>query len=467
MTVANPPLRSGWRRWLAASAVYRERAVLVVLALGFASGLPLALSGATLAIRLREAGLELGSIGLFAAVGAPYTLKVLWAPLVDHLPIPVLTRVLGRRRGWLLASQVAVVGAILALGGVDPEGAIGLVALLAFILAALSATQDIVIDAYRVESLEDRQQGAGAAMAVFGYRVGMLASGALALILAERLPWVAVYLAMAALMAVGVFATLLAREPAGAAARAAGVRDRAEAARLAGRLGLANARAAAAWAWLYRAAVRPFLDFMTRSRWLWVLLFVVLYKFGDALAGSLASVFYLDIGFAKDEIGAVAKVFGFGATLVGLALGGWLLNAVGAVRALLIAGILQLLSNLTFAVQAVAGPDLGFLAFTIAAENLAGGMGTAAFVAYLSGLCNVAYTATQYALLSSLAAFARTLLVTPAGFLVERLDWTGAAAAVGLGALPNLPWIGFFLLTTLAAVPGLLLLLVVARPRRD
>jgi PAT family beta-lactamase induction signal transducer AmpG len=458
VTAAHPedaPARA-WRRWLAASAVYRERPVLIVFALGFASGLPLALSGATLAVWLRERGLDLATIGLFAAVGTPYTLKFLWSPIVDQ--VPVLAR-LGRRRGWLVASQGAVVLAILALGLAGANADVGVVALLAFALAALSATQDIVIDAFRVESLEERQQGAGAAMVVFGYRVGMLASGALALILAERLPWPAVYLVMAGLMGVGVAATLLAREPRGTAAEAAAATDAATARRIARGLGLAGARVEALWAWLFRAVARPFLDLLGRPGWLAMVLFVVLYKFGDALAGSLATVFYLDIGFSKDEIGAIAKVFGFGATIAGLALGGWLLSAVGAPRALLVAGVLQLASNLMFALQAVAGHDPVLLAVTIAAENLAGGMGTAAFVAYLSGLCSIAYTATQYALLSSLAAFARTLLVTPAGFLVERIDWAG----LGLDALPNPAWIGFFLLTTLAAVPGLALLAVVAR----
>lgn len=425
---------------LAALAVYRDRRVLAILVLGFASGLPLALTGQTLQAWLKESGVSLQSIGLFALVGVPYTLKFLWAPLVDRLPLPILTRLLGRRRSWLIFAQAILMAAIVALAFSNPGQALAVTALCAVAVAFASATQDIVIDAWRVEILEQRQLAAGAASIVFGYRIGMLVSSAGALYLADQFAWPLVYLAMAALLVIGAVTVLLVGEPQ-AQPRGDAERRFAEAqAWLATRPHLSGPLAGA-MAWLYASVAGPFLQFMSRKGWVGILLFVMLFKLGDSLAGVLATSFYLDIGFTKSEIAEIGKLYGFGATMLGLFLGGWLMQAVGLYRALWVCGLLQMGSNLLFAVLAMRGHDLWFLALTVGVENLASGMGTAVLVAYLSALCDVAYTATQYALLSSLTAVARTLLSSYAGFL---------AGAFG--------WPVFFVLTTLAALPGLALL---------
>ncbi len=427
-------------RWLAAAAVYREPRLLAIFLLGFSSGLPLALSGQTLAVRLTEAGVSLTAIGLFVSVGTPYALKFLWAPLMDRVALPWLTRRFGRRRSWMLLTQALLIAATLGLGAVDPRGALGLAALLAFCVAFASASQDIVIDAYRVEILEQRQLAAGAAAVVFGYRVGMLVSGAGALYLASAAPWQVVYAVMAGLVLIGVATVLFSPEPA-LPTDGDDRRREAEAREWLARRPHLPPRRGAALAWAYVAVIGPFAEFLSRRGWLPVLLFVMLYKFGDSLAGAMTFPFFVDIGFSKVEIANIGKLYGFTATMAGLALGGWLMSAVGLYRALWLCGLLQLASNLMFAVQAQAGADLGLLAVTVGVENLAGGMGTAAFVAYLSSLCNVSYTATQYALLSSFMAAARTWMSSSAGALAESLGW-----------------VPFFLLTTAAAVPGLVLL---------
>ncbi len=436
--------------WLAAFAVYRDRRVLAILVLGFASGLPLALTGQTLQAWLTDSGTSLKAIGLFAAIGTPYTLKFLWAPLVDRLELGWLTRRLGRRRGWLLLSQALLIITITGLALSDPAGALHVTAFWALGVAFASATQDIVIDAWRVEILEERQLAAGAASIVFGYRVGMLVSSAGALYASAYFPWPVVYLGMAALLPLGMLAVLLAGEPMARPREDAERRFAAARAWLDQRPQFSGTRLRSVVrlaAWLYVSVAGPFVQFMSRPGWVAVLLFVMLFKLGDSLAGALATSFYLKIGFARTDIAEIAKLYGFGATMLGLFLGGWLMQAAGMIRTLWICGILQMGSNLLFAILALRGPDLAFLAFTVGVENLAGGMGTAALVAYLSALCNVAYTATQYALLSSLTAVARTWLSASAGFLAESLGWPL-----------------FFVLTTLAALPGLVLLAWLMRP---
>src|SRR5690606_4933252 len=349
-----------------------------VLALGFSSGLPLLLTFSTLSIWLAEEGVSKTAIGLFALVGAPYTFKFVWAPLIDRARLPGLTALLGRRRSWALLIQALLAVAILALGASRPSAAPLATAFCAVIVAFLSASQDVVLDALRIELLQERQQGAGAAVYVMGYRLGMLAAGAGALFLAEVLPWFLVYGAMAALMAVGAVAVLLSPEPTEAA--------------------MPPARRGGAW--LHDAVIAPFAEFLRRPGWLAILAFVALYKFGDSLAGVMANPFYLEMGFSKAEIAGVSKIFGLWATLIGGALGGLFVARFGIMRSLFVCGVLQMLSNLLFAAQALAGHNIALLTLVIAVENVAGGMGTAAFVAYLSALCNVAYTATQYALLS-------------------------------------------------------------------
>jgi PAT family beta-lactamase induction signal transducer AmpG len=414
--------------WLEAAAVYRDRRMAAILCLGFSSGLPLALTGSTLSIWLAEAGVTKTTIGLFALVGLPYTVKFLWAPAIDRLRLPLLTRWLGRRRGWAILSQIALMAALFGLGATRPAEAPVMTALLALTVAFLSASQDVVIDAYRVEILEERQYGAGAAVIVLGYRIGMVASGAGALYLATAFGWPATYLVMAALVTVGIATILLNREP----------ETPRDATADAGTLSFGDR--------LQVNVIAPFAEFLTRPGWLTILMFVLLYKFGDALAGAMTGPFYIEIGFSLVEIATVGNLLAIVSATIGGLIGGILVFRWGILRSLLVCGLLQMLSNLMFAVQAAVGHDVAMLALTIGIENLSGGMGTAAFVAYLSSLCNVAYTATQYALLSSLAAFGRTLLVAPSGWLADQIDW-----------------ITFFILTTVAALPGLLLLLWLIR----
>lgn len=435
------------RAWLDSISVYLERRVLSLLFFGFSSGLPLLLVYSTLSAWLTEVGVSKTAIGFVSLVGTAYALKFLWSPLVDKLPVPILTGLLGRRRSWMLVSQLALIISIFGMASSDPTTVDGLWRMIfwAVIVAFASATQDIVIDAYRTEILEDEKLGAGAANIVLGYRVAMLAAGGGALIIADFTSWSWAYMAMAGLVLVGVGAVLFNPEPRVRASRES------EALEGKGRAFLErNAHlpgpVLGASVWIYAAVVCPFAEFMTRRGWVAVLLFVALYKYGDALLGVMANPFYLEMGFSKTEIGAVSKGFGLAMTLVGAMLGGVLVARYGILRALLVCGVLQAASNLVFALQAWVGYSMPMLMVTIASENLSGGMGTTAFVAYLSSLTNVAYTATQYALLSSLMAFARTLFASGGGWLADQMDW-----------------VSFFLVTTLAALPGLALLIWMLR----
>lgn len=405
--------------------IYLDRRVIRLLFLGFVSGLPLLLTSSTLAVRLMESEVTKTAIGIFALVGLPYAFKFLWAPLIDKLPVPLFTRTLGRRRGWAVLTQLFLILALIGLGHTDPARAPVATAIWALVVAFCSASQDIVIDAYRVEILEERLYGAGAATLVFGYRVGLLVAGAGALYLASYFDWETVYFGMAGLVLIGLITILFSPEPG---------RPKVTQIKYDGFQKVIH--------WLREAVVAPFTDFLTRPQWLVILAFVVFYKFGDALAGVMANPFYLEIGFTKIEIANVSKLYGLIATLLGALIGGGLVARYGILKSLLVAGILQMGSNAMFAIQAAIGSNLSLLFVTIGFENLAGGMGTAAFVAYLSSLCHVSYTATQYALLSSLMAFGRTLLSAPGGWLADQTDW-----------------IIFFLLTTVAALPGLLLLI--------
>ncbi|MEQ8667210.1 MAG: AmpG family muropeptide MFS transporter [Rhodospirillales bacterium] len=413
--------------------VYAERRVAILGVFGFASGLPLALVFATLSAWLAEAGISKTVIGLFAWASTAYTVKFLWSPMVDRVPVPLLTRWLGQRRAWLLLSQLGVIGAIVGLGAMDPARSLEWMALWAVILAFASATQDIVADAYRVESLEEEQLAAGAAIFVFGYRVAMLASGGGALIIASFAGWFWAYAVMAGLMGLGIVATLISPEPARGAVDG-DVDD------------VGAPWPVRAWRQVRGAVIEPFVDFMTRPGWLLVLIFIVLYKYGDALLGNMANPFYIETGFSTAEIGVISKTWGLVTTLAGGLVGGAFAARYGVLKALLVGGILQMASNPVFALQAWVGYSVPMLTATIAVENFTGGMATMAFVAYLSSLCNVAYTATQYALLSSLAAFARTILSSGGGWLADQVDW-----------------VSYFLITAAAALPGLALLVWLIR----
>jgi PAT family beta-lactamase induction signal transducer AmpG len=414
-------------------AVYLKPRVLIVLFLGFSAGLPLALSGSTLLVWMREAGVDLGTIGLFALVGTPYTVKFLWAPVVDALDVPGLSTLLGRRRGWLVFSQLLLIAAIAFLAFCDPVRAPWLVALGALLVATASATQDIVIDAFRIESLPESEQAAGMASYVAAYRIGMLASTAGALFvvsgfeglgLGKGAAWSAGYLAMAALVVIGIATTLIATEPERSAA--------AEAEHTAHARENPLLRVAA-------AAYQSFAEFLSRDMAIVVLTFVVLYKFCDAFAGALTAPFVIDLGFSRNDYAAIVKGVGLAATLIGGFAGGALARAYPLVASLWIGAFLQMASNLVFTWQALVGVDLWALTLTIIVENFAGAIGTVIFIAYLSALCsNPLHTATQYALLTALAAIGRTYLSAGAGFVAERTGWPMFFVLSALTALPSL-----------------------------
>jgi len=431
--------------WVSASKVYTDRRVLAMLFLGFSSGLPFGVLAEPLSSWLFQSGVSKTNIGLFALVSLPYALKFLWAPLMDRLPLPVMSRLFGRRRGWVLLTQVLLLAAILGMGTTNPVENLAMVGVFAFAVAFASASQDIVIDAYRIEILEDEKLAAGAATAVFGWRLGQVGGGAAGLVFADIFPWPMVFAGMAALVLVGIIAILLNPEPAEPTSDEAVLMEQRAEDFLESKSHLPHGLAVTL-AWLYSAVVCPFSEFMTRRGWLAVLAFIMLYKFGDAVLGVMKVPFFLEMGFSNTEIAGIAKVFGFNAIIVGGFLGGLVLARMGIMRGLVVCGVLMAVSNLVFVAQAMAGHNLTMLAVTIAVENVTTGMGTTAFVAYLSSLCNVAYTATQYALLTSLMAFSRTVMSSGAGWLADRMDW-----------------IGFFVVTTVAAVPGLLLLLWMIR----
>jgi PAT family beta-lactamase induction signal transducer AmpG len=423
-------------------AVYFKPRVLIVMFLGFSSGLPLALSGSTLLVWMTEAGVNLGTIGLFALVGTPYTIKFLWAPLIDALDVPVLSRRFGRRRGWLLLSQFLLIAAIVFLGACDPTTSAVVVAFGALLVATASATQDIIVDAFRVESLDESEQAAGMASYVAAYRIGMLASTAGALFLVSgfqsfgfdhHAAWTAGYAVMAALVLIGVATTLFAAEP-GKSANA----------------NAAHARESTRQR-IVEAAVGAFSEFLTRDVAILALVFVVLFKFTDALSGAMTAPFVIDLGFSRNEYAAIIKGVGLAATLLGGFAGGSVARAFSLPASLWIGGVLQGLANLAFSAQAMLGHNAAWLTFAIVAENFTSAIGTVIFVAYLSALCrNPLHTATQYALLTALAAFGRTYLSSGAGFIAAATGWAwffAICAAAGLPALALLAilqWRGHF-----------------------
>jgi PAT family beta-lactamase induction signal transducer AmpG len=429
-TSAPTSLKSSWRE---SFAVYLQPRVIIVLLLGFASGLPLALSGSTLQIRMREAGVDLGTIGLFALVGTPYTLKFLWAPLVDALHVPLFTRAFGRRRGWLVFSQLLLIAAILLLAIADPSRSPLSVALAALLVAAMSSTQDIVVDAFRIESLPESEQAAGMASYVFAYRIGMLVSTAGALFIVSGYEnggivrtsaWMWGYVTMAALVLIGTATALAATEPEPSV--------RAEAA----------TRAETALKRVLHAAAGAFSEFLTRKDAAAALAFVVLFKFTDAFSGTMTAPFVIDLGFSRNDYATIVKGVGLAATLIGGFAGGFVARRYSLAASLWIGGVLQALANLAFSWLALSGINEWALAFAITTENFTSAIGTVIFVAYLSALCrNPLHTATQYALLTALSAVGRTYLSSGAGFV---------AKAVG--------WPLFFVICVFVAVPGLLLL---------
>jgi PAT family beta-lactamase induction signal transducer AmpG len=430
---ASAPTSAARASWRDSLAVYLQPRVLIVMLLGFSSGLPLALSGSTLLVWMREVGVDLGTIGLFALVGTPYTLKFLWAPLVDALHVPLLTRAFGRRRGWLVFSQLLLIGAILLQALTDPAVSPPLVALAALLVATMSATQDIVVDAFRVESLPESEQAAGMASYVAAYRIGMLVSTAGALFMvsgfestgiARHAAWMWGYVAMAALVLIGTVTALAATEPAQSA--------RAEAA----------TRQESAFTRVWHAASGAFSEFLTRKDAFAALAFVVLFKFTDAFSGTMTAPFVIDLGFTRNDYAAIVKGVGLAATLIGGFAGGFVARRYPLATSLWIGGVVQALANLSFSWLALVGTNQWALALAICAENFTSAVGTVIFVAYLSALCqNPLHTATQYALLTALAAVGRTYLSSGAGYVAKATGWPL-----------------FFVICVLVAIPSLMLL---------
>ena len=388
-----------------------SRALAVMFPLGFASGLPLALSGGTLQAWLTTQGIDIRTIGLFSMVALPYTFKFMWSPLMDAISLPFL----GRRRGWILLCQVALAVLCASMALLNPSEQTAMIGLAAFLLAFFSASQDIVIDAYRTDILEEKERGLGVGLTVTGYRLAMLVSGALALILADHIGWQKTYIVMALIMAcVSVF-TFLAPEP---------------------QVVLSAPRN------FYQAVLEPLKDLFSRKSIGLMLLLIVLYKIGDAFAGTLTTAFLIrGAGFTPTDVGTINKGLGLVATILGAMTGGALMTRMGLFRSLMLFGVLQAVSNLGFMALAAVGKSYPLMILAVGLENICGGMGTAAFVSLLMALCNVRFSATQYALLSALASVGRVFIGPPAGYLVA-----------------DLGWVRFFFVTFLAALPGLILL---------
>jgi PAT family beta-lactamase induction signal transducer AmpG len=423
-----PKPRASWREgW----AVYLQRRVLIVLLLGFSSGLPLALSGSTLRFWMRESGIDLETIGLFALVGLPYTIKFVWAPLVDALDVPVLSAWLGRRRGWLILSQLALIVAIVLLGLCNPAFAPWYIVFgVALLVATASATQDIVVDAFRIESLDESEQAAGMASYVAAYRISNLVSTAGALYVVSGLEefglargpaWAGAYIAMAALIVIGMIAVLLARAPT----------ERAEEE---GTPVASNPSAR-----VFRAARGAFSDLLSRDMAVASLAFVVLYKFTDAFSGVMTESFVLDLGFERTDYAKIVKGVGLAATLLGGFAGGFLARAYSLPASLWIGGVLQATANLSFTWLAFVGMNHWALALAITVENFTSAIGTVIFVAYLSSLCkNPLHVATQYALLTAFASLGRTVFSAGAGYVAKATGWPLFFAICVLVAIPSL-----------------------------
>ena len=384
--------------------------MLVAFLMGFACGLPLLLTIGVLQAWMKESGVDLTWIGMITLVQIPYTWKFLWAPFMDRFTPPFL----GRRRGWLILAQIALMFSIIGLGFSDPVDKAGLMVAAAVLVAFFSASQDIVVDAYRREDLADEELGLGSSLYIYGYRIGMWLAGGGGLILADHMPFSRVYFIMALCMLVGVLTTLFAPEP---------------------KVDVQPPRT------MKEAVLDPLRDYFRRNEALWILAFILLFKIGDTMAAAITTPFYLDIGFTKTEIGTVVKVFGSWAMIIGAVLGGVIMLRLGINRSLWIFGVLQALSTAGFALLARIGYSIPMLSGVIAFENLSSGMGTAAFVAFMASITNKKFTATQYALLTSIMGLPRVVASAPTGFMAKHMGWEI-----------------FFIFCALIAIPGILLL---------
>ncbi len=397
---------------------------LMIIVLGFLSGLPLSLSASLMQTWLTEIGISLKTIGFFSNVGLMYSLKFLWAPLIDSFNLPILTNKLGRRKSWLLLTQILLSISIVILGATDPLEHPFYTALFACVMSFLAATQDIIIDAYRIEILakEQEKQGIGLTMFIYSYRLALLATSAGGLILSQYFSWFAVYASVALIIFfAAILIAIFAKEP------------------ISVKIDYAYNSIKEMFA---KVIFSPLKDFSTKKNWLMILMFTISFKLGDAMLGVMTQPFLLNIGFDKITIVKISKLFGFWATMFGTLCGGVLVYRLGMLRSLWIGGVLQMITNGLFALQAHVGYSVKLLAVTIGAESFTSGLGSAVFIAYLSSICSLNFTATQYAMLSSLAGFARTTIASPSGVLVEHFGWFWFAIITMFAALPGL----FFLL---------------------
>lgn len=426
-------------RWDEGWRVYLHPRIASMLCLGFSAGLPFLLVFSTLSAWLTEAGVSRTAIGLFSWVGITYSIKVLWAPVVDRLELPLLHRLLGRRRSWIVLAQLTIAAGLAGMAYTDPASELARLAAFAVLVAFGSATQDVAIDAWRIEAAPTDRQAAMAATYVFGYRLALLAGGAGALHIATFTSWTGVYLAMAALMGVGLLAALASREPASQTPRdTVFLEERVQ--RFMTRSAHLPDPVRHAIGWLIGAVVCPFVDFFARNGAvaLVILAFIGLYRVTDITMGVMANPFYLDLGFTKAQIANVSGIYGVLMTILGGALGGVAVPRYGVMPVLLGGSILAAVTNLLFAGLALLGPEVWMLMVTISADNLAGGLAISAFIAYLSGLTNTAYTATQYALFSSLMTLPGKVIGGAAGAVVDALGYPlffVYSAAIGLPAM--------------------------------
>ncbi len=391
--------------------VFRNRRIAVMILMGFSSGLPIALTSGTLQAWMTVAGIQLRTIGIFGLVGLPYILKFLWSPLMDRFVPPVL----GRRRGWIILTQLSLIAGICSMALCSPAEGPWSLAVLALLVAFTSASQDIVVDAYRTDVLHETERGAGVAVFVTGYRIAMLVSGALALILSDLIGWRSTYFLMAGLMSIGIMAAFFGPEPEHSVAPPKDLQE-------------------AVWG--------PLKDFFSRRAALAILMLIILYKLADAYAGAMTTPFLIrGLGFTPTDVGAVNKAFGLAALIIGATVGGTLMVRLGLFRSLLAFGIFQAISIFAFVLLALAGKSYPLMITAIAFENFAAGMGTTAFLSLLMGLCNQRFSATQYALLSSLASLGRIFIAPTSGYVAESTGWPA-----------------FFFISAIAGIPGLLLL---------
>jgi PAT family beta-lactamase induction signal transducer AmpG len=428
-------LKDGTASWGEAVRVYSRPQVIAMLFLGFAAGLPLLLVFSTLTAWLRDLGISRSTIGFFGWVGITYSIKVLWAPVVDRLRLPVLTRLLGQRRSWILLGQMGVMLGLVAMVLTDPTVSLVSVAICSLLVAFSASTQDVAIDAFRIESAIDEYQGAMSAMYIFGYRIAMLVAGAGAFYLADWSGWSTAYLCMALLMLVGVVTVLLVSEP----QRAVPEETRQLESGLKHRL---HADRSGWWcrleSWFLGAVVAPFVEFFQRNgTWaILILSFIGLYRLSDITMGIMANPFYLDLGFSKTDIANIGKLYGFVMTLVGSFLGGLLVVRYGIFRPLFAGAVMVALTNLLFVKLALVGADLTWLAVAISGDNLSGGFANAAFIAYLSSMTNRAYTATQYALFSSLMTLPGKFFSGFSGVIVDASSYEVFFTYAALMGLP-------------------------------